>query len=162
MSAPVSSLSLSSCLNSTVIALSQSRPASSTSVVLLMKKDPKKSVARMPEERGGWWRRWDEVGCHISLCEDCFLLIKREWDSPVLVRTLMTASNPTSFWTSRLRSFRNRSWSAWAWDTQKYMSHSVKWCGSWCFNKHTFRGRIHYIFVYYQNTLKKKAAAVIP
>lgn len=48
MSAPVSSLSLSSCLNSTVTALSQSRPASSTSVVLLMKKEPKKSVARIP------------------------------------------------------------------------------------------------------------------
>ncbi|TNN68435.1 hypothetical protein EYF80_021356 [Liparis tanakae] len=40
MRAPVSSLSLSSCLNSTVTALSQSRPASSTSVVLLMKKEP--------------------------------------------------------------------------------------------------------------------------
>lgn len=51
MSAPVSSLSLSSCLNSTVTALSQSRPASSTSVVLLMKKEPKKSVARIPEGR---------------------------------------------------------------------------------------------------------------
>lgn len=51
MSAPVSSLSLSSCLNSTVMALSQSRPASSTSVVLLMKKEPKKSVARIPEGR---------------------------------------------------------------------------------------------------------------
>lgn len=53
MRAPVSSLSLSSCLNSTVMALSQSRPASSTSVVLLMKKEPKKSVARIPEGRGG-------------------------------------------------------------------------------------------------------------
>lgn len=50
MSAPVSSLSLSSCLNSTVMALSQSRPASSTSVVLLMKKEPKKSVARIPKD----------------------------------------------------------------------------------------------------------------
>lgn len=33
------------------MALSQSRPASSTSVVLFMKKEPKKSVARIPEEQ---------------------------------------------------------------------------------------------------------------
>lgn len=76
MSAPVSSLSLSSCLNSTVMALSQSRPASSTSVVLLMKKEPKKSVARIPEGRGGWRyrqkRRDHQFSCHISLHLDCF------------------------------------------------------------------------------------------
>lgn len=58
--APVSSLSLSSCLNSTVTALSQSSPASSTSVVLLMKKEPRKSVARIPG--GGGVRAAGERG----------------------------------------------------------------------------------------------------
>lgn len=58
--APVSSLSLSSCLNSTVTALSQSSPASSTSVVLLMKKEPRKSVARIPG--GGGARAAGERG----------------------------------------------------------------------------------------------------
>lgn len=50
--APLSSLSLSSCLNSTVTALSQSMAAISTSVVLFMTIPPKKSVARKPEDEG--------------------------------------------------------------------------------------------------------------
>ncbi|TNN71408.1 hypothetical protein EYF80_018357 [Liparis tanakae] len=52
MSAPVSSLSASSCLNSTVIALSQSTAAISTSVVLFMWTAPKNSVALKPEGGG--------------------------------------------------------------------------------------------------------------
>lgn len=50
--APLSSPSLSSCLNSTVTALSQSMAAISTSVVLFMTIPPKKSVARKPEDEG--------------------------------------------------------------------------------------------------------------
>ena len=48
MKAPVSSLSVSSCFSSTVMAWSQSTAASSTSVVLFMYTPPKKSVARKP------------------------------------------------------------------------------------------------------------------
>ena len=46
--APASSVSLSSCLISTVIALSLSMDANSTSVVFAMQKFPKKSVGLIP------------------------------------------------------------------------------------------------------------------
>lgn len=49
MCAPVSSLSVSSCLNSTVKALSQSTAAISMSVVLFIWMAPKNSVALKPE-----------------------------------------------------------------------------------------------------------------
>lgn len=49
MNAPVSSLSASSCFNSTVTALSQSTAAISMSVVLFIWMAPKKSVALKPK-----------------------------------------------------------------------------------------------------------------
>lgn len=51
MNAPVSSLSASSCFNSTVTALSQSTAAISISVVLFIWMAPKKSVALKPEDK---------------------------------------------------------------------------------------------------------------
>lgn len=96
MRAPLSSLRASSCLNSTVTALSQSTAAISTSVVLFMWMAPKKSVALKPDGRR------TELGA-VRATHDV-----SSWYVyvPVLVRTRMMASNPMCFWTLFLRSAR--------------------------------------------------------